>query len=115
MERREPQEIHPHVVPRQVVAGGQPGLVEIHGPFSAGEQTAAEPDFHVSEGGDDADRVAWRHVWFNGSGDIAIPLVSVPWLMAVDVEQFAGPGGRPTEAGHIGKVVNDELGPRGLE
>ncbi|HVA09402.1 MAG TPA: hypothetical protein VNG12_21950 [Acidimicrobiales bacterium] len=35
--------------------------------------------------------MAWHHDWFNGSGDIVIPFVGGHWLMAVDVEQFAGP------------------------
>lgn len=61
MERRGPQEIHLHVVRRQVIAGGQPGLVEPHGPVGGGEQPAANPDFHMSGGWDDVDRVAWRH------------------------------------------------------
>jgi hypothetical protein len=77
MERRRPKEIHPHVVPRQVIASGQPGLVELHGPIGSGEQPAAQPDFHVSEGWGDVDRVAYRHICFNGSGDIAIPLPGV--------------------------------------
>src|ERR1035438_10195760 len=61
MERRWPQEIHLHVVWRQVIAGGQPGLVELHGPVGGGEQPAAKPDFYMSGGWDDVDRVAWRH------------------------------------------------------
>src|ERR1700733_8428806 len=61
MERRGPQEIHLHVVRRQVIAGGQSGLVELHGPVGGGEHAAAKPDFHMSGGWDDVDRVAWRH------------------------------------------------------
>ena len=61
MERRGPQEIHLHIVWRQVIAGGQPGLVELHGPVGGGEQPTAKPDFHMSGGWDDVDRVAWRH------------------------------------------------------
>jgi hypothetical protein len=43
----------------------------------------------MSDGWDDADRVAWRHDYFNGSGDIAIPFVGGLWLMPVDLEYFA--------------------------
>src|ERR1700685_1028174 len=73
MERRGSQEIHLHVVWRQVIAGGQPGLVELHGPVGGGEQQATNPDFHVSDGWGNADRWAWGHDKFNRSGDIAIP------------------------------------------
>jgi hypothetical protein len=95
MERRRPEEIRLHVLWRQVIAGGQPGLVELHGPVGGGEQPAAKPDFHMSDGWDDADRMAWRHDQFNGSGDIAIPFVGGLWLMPVDLEQFADRDGAP--------------------
>jgi hypothetical protein len=61
MERGGPQEIHLYVVWRYVIAGGQPGLVELHGPVGGGEEPAAKPDFHLSGGRNDVDRVAWRH------------------------------------------------------
>jgi hypothetical protein len=61
MERRGPQEIHLHVLWRQVIADGQTGLIELHGPIGGTEQQATKPDFHMSDGWDDADRVAWRH------------------------------------------------------
>jgi hypothetical protein len=104
MERRAPQEIHLHVVPRQVIAGGQPGFVELHGPVGGGEQPTAQPDFHVSEGWDDGDRVTWRHEWFNGSGDISIPFVGGPWLMALDWSSSPA-GERPRKPGEIDKIV----------
>jgi hypothetical protein len=65
----------------------------------------------MSEGWDDADRVAWRHDWFNGSGDIAIPFVGGLRLMAVDLEQFADREGAPRRLG-IDEGVDDEFGPR---
>jgi hypothetical protein len=61
MERRGSQEIRLHVVWRQVVAGGQSGLVELHRPVGGGEQPVPKPDFHMSGGWDDVDRVAMRH------------------------------------------------------
>jgi hypothetical protein len=96
MERRGPQEIHLHVVWRQVVASGQPGLIELHGPVGVGEQPATKPDFHMNGDWDNADRVARRHNHFNGSGDIAIPFSGWLLLMPVKLDQFAdrdGPHG----------------------
>src|ERR1700677_1878708 len=61
MEGRGSQEIRLHVLWRQVIAGGQPGLVELHRPVGGGEQPAAKPDFHMSGGWDDVDRMARRH------------------------------------------------------
>ena len=61
MEGRGPQEIHLYVVWRQVIAGGQPGLVELHGSVGGGEQPTTKPDFHMSNDWGDVDRVAWRH------------------------------------------------------
>jgi hypothetical protein len=85
MERRGSEKIHPHVVPRQVIASWQPGLVEFHGPVGGGEQQIAQPDFQLTTGWDDADRVAWRHGWFNGSADTSIPCVGVPVARALAV------------------------------
>src|SRR5580692_3958445 len=105
MECRWPQEIHLDVVWRQVIARGQPRLVELHGPVGGGEQPAAQPDFHMSDGRDDADLVAWRHDEFNGSGDTTIPFVEGIWLMPADLEQFADGNGAPRR---LKKGVDDE-------
>jgi hypothetical protein len=50
--------------------------------------------------------VARCHDQFNGSGDIAIPLVGGFWLMRVDVEQIR-PLWVPTK---LREGVDDELG-----
>ncbi len=75
MERRGPQEVHLDVVWRQVIAGGQPGLVELHGSIGGGEQPVAKSDFHMSGGWDDVDRVAWRH---DATGYRWVPVPSTP-------------------------------------
>ena len=98
-----------HVHWRQVIAGGQPCLVELQGPVGGGEQSATKPNLHMGDGWDDADRVAWRHDQFNDSGDIAIPFLGGFWLMAVDLERFADRDGAPRRPD---KGVDDELRPR---
>jgi hypothetical protein len=56
----------------------------------------------MSDGWDDTDRVAWGHVFFNGSGNIAIPFIGEFYLVPVDLEQLADRNGAPAQAGPRG-------------
>ena len=83
--------------------------MELHGPVGGGEQLATNPNFHMSDGRGDADRVAWRHDQFNGSEDLAIPFAGGFWLMPIDLELFADRNGTPRRLYQEG--WSDQLGP----
>jgi hypothetical protein len=67
------EQLHAHVVLRQVVAGRQPGLVEAHHAGGVGEQLAVEPNLDMYIAGVDRDGVSRAHVSSNGLGIGPIP------------------------------------------